>query len=91
MADGSDQALTDLIRRHLPGLPDSARLTEEMRLRAFGLDSVGAVCLLAELEAAYGLRFPDEVITPGTFQTVGTIREKLAEVTAAQAPAPEER
>ena len=91
MSDRRVRELAELVRRHLPELPAGALRSEEMRLRAFGLDSMGAVSLLAELESIYDARFPDETITPETFQTMGTIRAKLAEITAARPVAQEER
>jgi acyl carrier protein len=38
-----------------------------------GLDSMGTVSLLVELEDAYGVVFTDELLVPATFATAGAL------------------
>ncbi|WP_130800262.1 phosphopantetheine-binding protein [Streptomyces otsuchiensis] len=64
----------------LPHLPyaESGELTAEADLTALGLDSMGVVQLLAELEDAFGVELPDEALTEETFATAGSLWEAVA-------------
>lgn len=57
---------------HLP-YADGAELKPEDGLRALGLDSMGVVQLLTDLEETFGLELPDDVLTDETFDTVGSL------------------
>jgi acyl carrier protein len=72
-----DQQFEEVLRRHLPFLPADEALTGDARLRDLGLDSLGTVELLAELEAAYDLRFTDDALSLETFETAGVLWETL--------------
>jgi acyl carrier protein len=48
-------------------------ITAESSLRELGLDSMDAVELLFALEDAYGVIFPDELLTDATFDTAGSL------------------
>lgn len=66
---------------HLP-YADSDELAATDELAALGLDSMGVVQLLTDLEDAYGLELPDEMITEETFQTVGSLWQAVGELIA---------
>ncbi|MBB0242718.1 phosphopantetheine-binding protein [Streptomyces alkaliphilus] len=61
----------------LPHLPyaEPGELMAEDDLTALGLDSMGVVQLLAELEDELGVELPDEALTEETFTTVGSLWE----------------
>jgi acyl carrier protein len=50
-------------------------------LADLGLDSMSVVSLLVDLEAGYGIEFPDELLTAETFDTVGSLWTALSGVT----------
>lgn len=68
-----DEQFDDLLRRFLPFLPADEPLAADTTLRDQGLDSLGTVELLAVLESHYDVRFRDDTLTPGTFETPGTL------------------
>ncbi|SFC88260.1 phosphopantetheine-binding protein [Streptomyces aidingensis] len=53
-------------------------------LSALGLDSMGVVQLLTDLEETYGLELPDELITEETFETVGSLWEAVGPLIPAE-------
>ncbi|KAB1162369.1 phosphopantetheine-binding protein [Micromonospora sp. DT46] len=65
----------------LPHLPyaEGGELAPTDDLTALGLDSMGVVQLLADLEDRYGLEMPDERLTEETFATVGSLWATVAE------------
>ncbi|WP_320065730.1 phosphopantetheine-binding protein [Micromonospora sp. RTGN7] len=65
----------------LPHLPyaEGGELAPTDDLAALGLDSMGVVQLLADLEDRYGLELPDERLTEETFATVGSLWTTVAE------------
>jgi acyl carrier protein len=68
----------------LPHLPyaKTGDLTAADDLAALGLDSMGVVQLLAELEDAFGVELPDEALTEETFASVGSLWAAVAAHTA---------
>ncbi|MEC3998163.1 phosphopantetheine-binding protein [Actinacidiphila sp. DG2A-62] len=73
----------------LPHLPyaEASELSAADDLAALGLDSMGVVQLLAELEDAFGVELPDEALTEETFETVGSLWSAVDAHTAAGASA----
>jgi acyl carrier protein len=68
-----DQQFEELLRRHLPFLPDGDELSEDLVLRDFGLDSMGTVGLLSMLEKTYDVRFTDDSLNMDNFATPGLL------------------
>lgn len=66
------------VRRHLPFLGVDERLGADVSLRDLGLDSMGVVELLADLENGYAVRFRDEALTMETFATPGVLWRVLS-------------
>jgi acyl carrier protein len=58
-----------LLRAHLPLLGTETALGADDRLADLGLDSMGTVSLLIELEDAFEVSIPDELLTTATFDT----------------------
>jgi acyl carrier protein len=67
----------DTLLSHLP-YADSDELADTDDLASLGLDSMGVVQLLTELEDNFGLELPDELITEETFATVGSLWHTVA-------------
>lgn len=62
----------DILRPHLP-YADSADLASTHELASLGLDSMGVVQLLTDLEEGYEVELPDEILNEETFETVGSL------------------
>ena len=62
----------DILRPHLP-YANSGDLTAPDELTGLGLDSMGVVQLLADLEDHYDLELPDDILNEETFATVGSL------------------
>ncbi len=56
-------------------------------LRELGLDSMGAVNLLLDLESAFGITFPDELLTGEVFRTVESLADSVAALVGGDDPA----
>lgn len=66
------QEFQEILRPHLP-YANSGDLAAEDELAALGLDSMGVVQLLADLEDRYELELPDDILNEETFATVGSL------------------
>ncbi|MER6121013.1 acyl carrier protein [Streptomyces sp. A0642] len=64
-----DEQFDILLRKQLSFLPPDEAITGDMRLRDFGLDSLGMIELLAGLESAYDVHFRDEALSLEIFET----------------------
>lgn len=67
----------EILRPHLP-YADADALHGSDELAALGLDSMGVVQLLADLEDQYDLDLPDEILNEETFATVGSLWSTVA-------------
>ncbi|MEU9206306.1 acyl carrier protein [Streptomyces sp. NPDC048332] len=72
-----DEQFDILLRKQLSFLPPDEPITEDMRLREYGLDSLGMIELLAGLEAAYDVRFRDEALSLEIFETPDVLWNSL--------------
>jgi acyl carrier protein len=64
------------LRRHLRlSKPDS--IDYEVELAQLGLDSMTAVAVLLDMEKAFGIKFPDDMLVEGTFRTAGRLKEAV--------------
>jgi acyl carrier protein len=77
-----DEKFDEILRRQLPFVTPKDTLTEDTKLRDFGLDSMGTVQLIADLETEYGIRFVDDLLSLDTFATPGMIWAGIAEMGA---------
>ncbi|SOD66872.1 Phosphopantetheine attachment site [Streptomyces zhaozhouensis] len=80
-----DQQFEATLRKHLPYLGDDEELSGGAELRDLGLDSMGTVELLSDLEKTYGLRFVDDALNLETFATPDTLWSALSGLRAANA------
>lgn len=58
---------------HLPAPPPDASLAADAPLESFGLDSLGMVNLLLDLEDTFAVVFPDELMVKETFSSAGRL------------------
>jgi acyl carrier protein len=67
-----------LIRPHLTLLRSDVPVAPDLDLRTAGLDSLGLVELLVNIEDTFGIEFPDELLTAQTFRTPATVWAAVA-------------
>jgi len=73
----------EILRGHVP-LANGA-IPPETALADLGLDSLGTVSLIMELEDRLGISIPDELLVPETFQTAAALWAAVSELTKEQA------
>jgi acyl carrier protein len=73
------------------GLPvDVDTLDDDADLFAAGMTSHASVNLMLTLEDAFGLEFPDRMLTRGVFASVSAIAAAIAELSATDAALPQD-
>ena len=70
-----DERFEAVIRANVQFLPADQSLGPGDSLFDLGLDSMGTIQLLLELEETFGVTFPDEALTPEVFATPGSLWE----------------
>lgn len=75
-----DERFDVIIRRHLPFLPADEKLSDDIDMMDFGLDSLGIVQLLAALEDTYSVRFRDDALALDNFRTPGMLWKTLSDI-----------
>lgn len=66
----------EVLRRHLrSGKADA--INYETELAQLGLDSMTAVAVLLDMEKAFAIKFPDDMLVEGTFRTAGRLKEAV--------------
>lgn len=66
-----DQGFSELLSAFVPQAPQP--LTEDVRLRDAGLDSIHSIDLLLAIEDQYGIEFPSHLLNDATFDTAGSL------------------
>ena len=64
-----DNQFEALLRQHLPFLEADQQISADLKLREYGLDSLGVVDLLLAVESAYDVSLRDDVLNAETFAT----------------------
>lgn len=77
-----DAQFEKIVRPFLTFLPDDDPFTEDLPLRDHGLDSLGIVSLLMDLESAYDVKFTDDALAIETFETPGSLWRVVSGLTA---------
>jgi acyl carrier protein len=72
-----------VLRGHLPLLEPGAAIDPELALADAGLNSLGVVKLLVDIEDSLGVTFPDELIEPATFATPGSLWQVVTKLESA--------
>ncbi|PWI44823.1 phosphopantetheine-binding protein [Streptomyces sp. ICBB 8177] len=78
------RSFQDALLPHLP-YAEGGELRADDDLAALGLDSMGVVQLLADLEDGFGVELSDELLTEETFSTVGALWAAVEEFVVPQA------
>ena len=71
-----------ILQQHARLSGDAAALTDDADLYAAGLTSHGTVNLLIALEEHFNVEFPEPMLRRRTFESIASIRESIAELTA---------
>jgi acyl carrier protein len=66
-----------ILLAHLP-YAASEQFTPDDDLAALGLDSIGMMHLIVDLEEAFGLELPDELVTEETLATAGSLWQAVS-------------
>lgn len=72
----SEKLLT-ILCTHLKFADDPQSISANKRLDELGLDSMGAINLLLDLEDSFEISFPDYLLTEETFRTAGTLSQAV--------------
>jgi acyl carrier protein len=64
----------EVLRRHLRSTKE---IDYDAELSQLGMDSMTAVAVLLDMEKAFNVRFPDEMLVEGTFRTARKLREAI--------------
>jgi acyl carrier protein len=73
MAYAWPEAFVAALRANLDLTSGDGPIPENARLVDLGMDSVSMVALVMEIEDELGVRFPDELLMPETFETPATL------------------
>ncbi|MET7479231.1 phosphopantetheine-binding protein [Streptomyces sp. NPDC005648] len=73
MSEHWDESYEELLKDALPRLAEQGEVRADVRLKPVGLDSLATVEVLIRLENSYGIKIPDEELTPGVFDTPATL------------------
>ena len=65
------------LRRSLAFIEPDQPFPMETDLEELGLDSMGAINLLLDLEETFGIVFPDALLTAETFQTGASLEQAI--------------
>ncbi len=74
-----DARFEEVVRPHLPRAAGKP-LRADDKLAALGLDSLQTIQVLLDIEGAYEVSFPDELLTAETFATVGSLWSAVSSV-----------
>lgn len=77
---GWDAKFEAVVRANVPVLAAAQPLEPGDSLYDLGLDSMGTIQLLLELEDTFGVTFPDDVLKPETFATPGALWQVVREL-----------
>lgn len=64
----------EVLRRHLRS---TKAIDYEVELAQLGMDSMTAVAVLLDMEKAFDVRFPDDMLVEGTFRTAGKLKDAI--------------
>jgi acyl carrier protein len=75
------EKLLTVLRRHLKSVDGAQAIPMDQRLEELGLDSLGAVNLLLDLEDSFTISFPDSLLTEETFRTASNLYQSVYSLT----------
>ena len=80
-----DERFESVVRANVPVLAADQPLLPGASLYDLGLDSMGTIQLLLDLEETFGVTFPDDALKPEVFATPGTLWEVVRELETSHA------
>ena len=72
--DDINTQFEEVLRRHLRS---TKAINYDAELAQLGMDSMTAVAVLLDMEKAFSIRFPDDMLVEGTFRTAGKLKEAV--------------
>ena len=75
-----DKRVAEIIARLLPNRSPVNRISNDEPLTAAGLDSMGMVNLLLEIEASFDISIPPRLVTPKSFRSIYSISRLIESV-----------
>lgn len=69
----------EVLHRHLRS---TKAINYDAELAQLGMDSMTAVAVLLDMEKAFQIRFPDDMLVEGTFRTAGKLKEAVQSLRA---------
>lgn len=76
--DQVTEKLLPILCQHLKLVEDAQNIPMDKELEALGLDSMGAINLLLDLEDNFGVSFPSELLNEDTFKTAVSLRNVVS-------------
>ena len=80
--EGLRDRVRAVIGPHLTAVTPDADYEDDRPLAELGLDSIGSVALLLDLESELGIVFPDDSLVPETFRTIASLVREITRLTA---------
>lgn len=86
--DEISRTLEGVLRPHLRFLGPDAPLPPNEPLGTLGLDSMAAINLLLDIENAFGMQIPDDLLSAETFETFASLNTTFRPLIEAHAARP---
>lgn len=85
MSDQAIEQLREVVRQHGRLTADVDALGPDDDLYAAGMSSHASVNVMLGVEDAFDVEFPDEMLNPRVFQTLGAMAEAVGQLRGAEA------
>ncbi len=80
--DQAREKLLPILRTHLRLADDEPEIPMDVKLEDLGLDSMGAINVLLDMEDTFDVSFSDEMLTEETFRTASSLLDAILQLTA---------
>lgn len=80
-----EQVILEIVRKHLGPAWQAAEVDENAELHSLGMDSMKSISMLLDLEGAFKLTFPDDILIPENYRTLKTLRAMVSSALAKSA------
>jgi acyl carrier protein len=78
-----DQRVAEIVATLLPEQAKSKPLANDESLTAAGLNSLGMVNLLLEIEASFNITVPARLVTPKSFRSISSVSRLIESIALA--------